>query len=230
MEVTNILSHLKSIADPSRLMYMNHYGINMDTSLGISIYELRRYAQEIGKNHDLALKLWQTGVHDAQLLACFIDEPERVTADQMDDWANDFNSWDLCDQTCTSLFDQNPISWKKISQWAESDKEYVKRAAFSLIAGLSVHDKNAGNHQFEAFFPLIKKHAIDERNYVKKAVNWSLRNIGKRNLYLNRKAILCANEVIDLDSRSAKWIGRDALRELESEKVQQRLKKKQQHR
>ena len=229
MDVVSILSHLKSIADQSRLAYMNKYGINTDTALGISIYELRKYAQVLGKNHGLALELWKTGVHDAQLLACFVDEPERVTADQMDDWANDFNSWDLCDQTCTSLFDGSPHAWEKIPQWAESDKEYVKRAAFSLIAGLSVHDKKATNHQFETFFTLIKKHAIDERNYVKKAVNWALRNIGKRNSNLNRKAILCANELIKLDSRSAKWIARDALHELQSERVQQRLKKKRQH-
>jgi 3-methyladenine DNA glycosylase AlkD len=188
------------------------------------VYDLRRYARKIGRNHVLALDLWQTGIHDARLLACFIDNPEKITSDQMDMWADDFNSWDLCDQACTSLFDKNPLAWQKISVWAESEKEFVKRAAFSLIAGLSVHDKDSEDHRFEAFFPLIKKHAIDERNYVKKSVNWALRNIGKRNQSLHKKAIICAKEIEGIDSRVARWIAKDALRELQSEKIRQRVK------
>jgi len=161
MDVIEILSHLKSIADPSRLNHMKRYGINTKSSLGISIYDLRRYACEIGRNHVLALDLWKTGIHDARLLACFIDDAEKITSDQMDLWADGFNSWDLCDQACTSLFDKSPLAWKKIPIWAESEKEFVKRAAFSLIAGLSIHDKESDDHRFEAFFPLIKKQAIE---------------------------------------------------------------------
>jgi len=225
MDVADILAHLKFIADPSRLIHMEKYGINTSLALGISVYDLRRYAREIGRNHVLALDLWQTGIHDARLLACFIDDPKKITSDQMDLWADDFNSWDLCDQACTSLFDRSPLSWEKIPQWSESEKEFVKRAAFSLIAGLSIHDKVSEDQRFEAFFPLIKKQAIDERNYVKKAVNWALRNIGKRNLSLHKKAIICAKEIDEIDSKSARWIAKDAFRELQSEKIIQRLKK-----
>jgi 3-methyladenine DNA glycosylase AlkD len=141
----------------------------------------------------------------------------------MDAWAKDFDSWDICDQACTSLFDQNPLAWKKIFEWAERKEEFVKRGAFSIIAGLSVHDKKADDEEFERFFPIIKKHSIDERNYVKKAVNWALRNIGKRNLNLNKKAIKTAEEIKKIDSKSARWIANDTIRELTSEKVKKRF-------
>ena len=141
----------------------------------------------------------------------------------MDSWAEDFDSWDVCDQACTSLFDQNPISWKKVFEWAERDEEFVKRGAFSIIAGLSVHDKKASDEDFEKFLPIIKKHSIDERNYVKKAVNWALRNIGKRNLNLNEKAIKTAEEIKKIDSKSARWIANDAIRELTSDKIKKRF-------
>jgi len=226
MHLENILSKLHEAADPTILEYMQRYGINVKDALGISIYDLRRMAKEIPKNHMLALQLWDTGLHEVRMLACFIDEPDKITSDQMDRWGADFNSWDICDQACASLFDRNPLSWKKAIEWAESDKEFVKRAAFSLIAGLCVHDKHAGNEQFHQFFPLIKKHAEDERNYVKKAVNWALRNIGKRNMTLNQQAIKFSYELVTQDSTSAKWIGRDAIRELQSEKIQKRLRSK----
>jgi 3-methyladenine DNA glycosylase AlkD len=225
MDVVEIISHLNSIADPTKLNHMKRYGINTKSALGISVYDLRRYAREIGPSHMLALDLWLTGIHDARLLACFIEEPKKITSNQMDHWADDFDSWDLCDQACTTLFDKSHLSWGKIFIWAESEKEFVKRAAFSLIAGLSIHDKDSEDRRFEAFFPLIRKHAVDERHYVKKAVNWALRNIGKRNISLHKKAIICAKEIDGIDSRSARWIAKDALRELQSKKIIQRLKK-----
>jgi 3-methyladenine DNA glycosylase AlkD len=144
----------------------------------------------------------------------------------MDNWANDFNSWDLCDQACTSLFDKTQYAWSKVYKWAESNKEFVKRGAFSLLAGLAVHDTDASDDQFLDCSSLIRKHAIDDRNYVKKAVNWALRNIGKRNRFLNRKMIQLSEEIVLIDSRSARWIARDALRELSSDKIQSRLEKK----
>ena len=226
MQLEDVIEKIQSMADPQAVQGMARYGINPRNNLGVSIYKLRPLAKEIGQNHELALRLWNSGIHDARLLVCFVDDPSKVTSEQMDAWAADFDSWDICDQACTSLFDQSPLAWKKVFQWAERKEEFVKRGAFSLIAGLAVHDKQAENEQFEQFFPLLKKHALDERNYVKKAVNWALRNIGKRNLTLNKKTLQLSEEILHIDSQAAKWIARDAIRELSSDKMQQRLKKK----
>lgn len=197
----------------------------LKTTGGISIYKLRPVAKEIGKDHQLALKLWNSGIHDARLLAVFIEESSLVTGEQMDSWAKDFDSWDICDQACTSLFDSTPHAWKKVYEWAESKEEFVKRGAFSIIAGLAVHDKKAADSKFEDFFPIIKRESTDERNYVKKAINWALRNIGKRNLTLNKKAVKTAREIQKINSKTAKWIANDAIRELTSEKIQNRLQR-----
>ena len=185
MNYDEIIKKLKSMASSKNVEGMARYGINPNNNLGVSICKLRPIAKENGKDHDLALKLWNSGIHDARLLACFIDDPDRVTGEQMDSWAKDFDSWDICDQACTSLFDLTPFAWTKVFEWAKRDEEFVKRGAFSIIAGLSVHDKDANDKKFEQFFPLIIKHSTDDRNYVKKAVNWALRNIGKRNIYLS---------------------------------------------
>ncbi len=222
----NILNKIKSMSNPEAIKGMARYGINPKNNLGVSIYKLRPIAKEIGKDHKLALKLWSSGIHDARLLACFIEDPVKVTSEQMDSWAKDFDSWDVCDQACTSLFDLTPLAWTKIFEWAKRDEEFVKRAAFSIIAGLAVHDKKAGDKEFEQFSPLIKKHSVDERNYVKKAVNWALRNIGKRNLALNKQMIKLSKEIQKIDSKSARWIANDAIRELSSEKVQNKLVEK----
>ena len=171
----------------------------------------------------LAHDLWKTKIHEARILAGMIDEPEKVTEKQMEQWVKEFNSWDLCDQLCGNLFDKTRFAYKKIFEWSKREEEFVKRAGFVLIATLSVHDKRAKDKKFEQFFPIIKKHSIDERNFVKKAVNWALRQIGKRNISLNKKAIKVAREIQRIDSKSAQWIASDALRELKSEKVQKRL-------
>ncbi len=226
MQYENILKKLKSMSNPEAVKGMARYGINPKNNLGVSIYKLRPIAKEIGKDHDLALKLWSSGIHDARLLACFIDDPAKVTSEQMDSWAKDFDSWDVCDQACTSLFDLTLLAWTKVFEWAKRDEEFVKRAAFSLIAGLAVHDKKANDKKFEQFSSLIKKHSIDDRNYVKKAVNWALRNIGKRNLVLNKQMIKLSKEIQKIDSKSARWIANDAIRELSSEKVQNKLVEK----
>ncbi len=226
MDYDEIIQKLQSLANPDNLKGMARYGINPYNNLGISIYELRPLAKEIGIDHKLALRLWDSGIHDARLLACFIDDPAKVTRDQMDAWANEFDSWDLCDQACTSLFDQTPFAIEKVFQWAGEEKEFVKRAAFALVAGLAVHDKNASDQVFEEFLPLLITHAVDERNYVKKAVNWALRNIGKRNRSLNKSALKVAYEIEKINSRSARWIAADAIRELNSEKIQERLERK----
>lgn len=226
MEYYQIIKKLKSLESPKNVQGMARYGINPKNNLGISIYQLRPIAKKIGRNHDIALKLWDTGIHDARLLAVFIDDPLKVTSEQMDSWANTFDSWDLCDQACTSLFDLTSFAWDKIFEWSKRDEEFVKRGAFSLIAGLSVHDKKAEDKLFEQFFPIIIRESNDDRNYVKKAVNWALRNIGKRNSNLNKKAINAAEELIKSENKTAKWIGKNALKELKSEKVKTRVNRK----
>jgi 3-methyladenine DNA glycosylase AlkD len=226
MDYEEIIKKLYSLANPENVKGMARYGINPKNNLGILIYQLRPIAKEIGRNHDLALKLWDSKIHDARLIACFIDDPEKVTTDQMDAWAYDFDSWDICDQACTSLFDLSSLAYEKVFQWAGHENEFVKRAAFSLIAGLAVHDKNSNDKDFERFLPLLIHHAIDDRNYVKKAVNWALRNIGKRNLHLNKAALMTAKEMQKIDSKSARWIASDAIKELTSQKVIQRLERR----
>jgi 3-methyladenine DNA glycosylase AlkD len=226
MNYEEIIQKLQSLANPENVKGMARYGINQKNNLGISIYQLRPLAKEIGRNHALALRLWDSKLHDARLLACFIDDPKQITREQMDAWAKDFDSWDICDQACTSLFDLSSLAYEKVYQWVGYEKEFVKRAAFSLIAGLAVHDKNAMDKDFERFLPILVQNAVDERNYVKKAVNWALRNIGKRNLHLNNAALKTAKEIQKIDSKSARWIASDAIRELTNPKVLQKLERK----
>jgi len=223
MKLEQVLKELRSIADPKNVEGMARFGINPEGTLGISIYNLRPMAKRIGKDHELASQLWSTGIHEARLLAGFVDDPEKVTGRQMEAWAADFDSWDVVDQVCSSLFDQTKFAYPKAVEWSEREEEFVKRSGFVLMAALSVHDKDASDKEFEKFLPIIKREATDERNFVKKAVNWSLRQIGKRNLALNKKAIKAAEEISKMDSRSARWIAADALRELRGDKVQSRL-------
>jgi 3-methyladenine DNA glycosylase AlkD len=226
MDYDEIITTLHSLANPENAKGMARYGINQHNNLGISIYHLRPLAKQIGTNHRLALRLWDSQIHDARLLACFIDDPTLVTSEQMDAWTEDFDSWDICDQACTSLFDLSPLAYDKVFQWAKQEKEFVKRAAFSLIAGLAVHDKIGTDQKFEDFLTLCITHSTDDRNYVKKAVNWALRNIGKRNPSLNKKALKTAEKIKTIDSKTARWIASDAIRELASPKVQEKLERK----
>jgi len=220
-----IRARLQSLASPADREGMARYGINTDRALGISVYVLRDLAREIGKSHELAQELWASGVHEAQLLACFVDLPEQATEAQMERWVRDFDSWDLCDQCCSNLFDQTKAAYKKALDWSEREEEFVKRAGFVLMAALAVHDKKADDDAFLRFLPVIERESGDDRNFVKKAVNWGLRSIGKRNPELNRAAIMAAEEIKRMNTRAGRWIAADALRELTSEKVQQRLAK-----
>jgi 3-methyladenine DNA glycosylase AlkD len=222
MRYPEIMRELQSRANPANAAGMARFGINPQNTLGISVYELRRMAQRIGKDHALALELWGSGVHEARLLASFIEEPGSVTAEQLEEWAADFDSWDIVDQVSDLIY-RTPFVLPKIHRWAAREEEFVKRAAFSLIAELATHDKKMNDIDFEQFFPIIEAAATDERNFVKKAVNWALRNIGKRNRALNARAIEVAGEIRDMDSRAARWIGADALRELTGAAVQARL-------
>jgi len=226
MNYGEIINKLNSMASPKNVEGMARFGISTKGTLGVSVPVLRSMAKKIGKNHELAERLWQSGIHEARMLACFIDDSKKVTERQIEKWTRDFDSWDICDQCCGNLFDKTPFAWKKAMEYSERKEEFVKRTGFVLMATLSVHDKESGNKKFEQFLPIIKREAGDERNFVKKAVNWALRQIGKKNITLNKKAIATAREIEAMDSKSAKWIANDALRELESEKVQERLKQK----
>jgi len=222
MTYEEIISRLKAEANPDNVAGMARYGISTTNTLGISIPTLRKLAKEIKKDHQLALKLWDYGIHEARILASFIEEPEKVTEAQLEHWVKDFDSWDIVGQV-SELISKTPYVLKKIHEWSRSESEFVRRAAFSLIAEVSWYDKKISDGEFEQFFTLIKNAADDERNYVKKAVNWALRNIGKRNKRLNRRAIEVAREIQKIDSKAARWIAADALRELSSEAVQKRI-------
>jgi 3-methyladenine DNA glycosylase AlkD len=221
-----ILQKLKAKARPDQLEGMARYAIVGEGRLGVSVPEMRKIAKESGKDHGLALELWKTGIPDARIVAGMVGEPDRLTEKQMEEWVKDIDSWDVCDQVCMNLFARSPLVVKKIHDWVGREEEFVKRAAFALIASLAIHDKRAEDEKFIGLFPLIKDGASDDRNFVKKAVNWALRNTGKRNPALNKAAIKLAQEIKELDSKAARWIANDALRELESDAVQQRLKKK----
>ncbi|MEW6716390.1 MAG: DNA alkylation repair protein [Chloroflexota bacterium] len=218
-----VMEKLRAVAKPENLAGMNRYGMTVEKRLGVSVPEMRRIAKEVGKDHGLALELWKTGISEAMMIASMVDVPKEVTEEQMEEWVIDFNSWDVCDQVCMNLFEKVPFVWKKIRDWAEREEEYVKRAAFALIACLAWHDKEIEDQAFVNLMPVIKAGATDGRNYVKKAVSWALRNIGKRNVKLNRIAKQVAEELGEVDSPSAKWVALDAIRDLNSEATQRRL-------
>jgi 3-methyladenine DNA glycosylase AlkD len=224
MEYDEIINELRRFSNPEDVEGMARFGITPDKTFAVRIPVLRRIAKEIGKNHALALKLWKGGYRETRILSCMIDDPALVTEVQMDDMAVEFDFWEICDQCCMKLFRNTPFAYKKIFIWSEREEEFVKRAAFTLIATLAVHDKEAPDNKFEQFFPIIIRESTDNRNYVKKSVNWALRHIGKRNIDLNKKAIKLAEEIHKIDSKSARWIAKDALRELKSNKIQERFK------
>ena len=198
---------------------MGRFGIDTRNALGVTVTDLRGLARRIGRDHDLAAALWQSEIHEARLLATMVDEPSSVTEAQMERWVSELTSWDLCDQLCGNLFDRTPYAFDKALGWSRRDEEFVKRAGFVLMATSAVHRKDVSDARFEVFLPAISAQARDDRNYVKKAASWALRQIGKRSPGLNRKAIATAREIQGIDARAARWIARDALRELESPAV-----------
>jgi len=205
---------------------MARFGINPEGTLGASIPTIRNLAKTIGKDHELALSLWKTGIHEARILASLVDDPTAVTERQMESWVKDFDSWDICDQVCSNLFGRTPFARHKVIEWSGREEEFVKRAGFVLVAALTVHDKKAEDSEFIAFLPMIECGSTDGRNFVKKAVNWALRQIGKRDAALNRAAIAACESIRKKDSPSARWIAADALRELRGEAVQRHLRVK----
>ena len=216
MEIAEITNHFKRHGSKKNLEGMARYGIYPLNGFGVPIPVVRKLAKQIGKNHELGLKLWETNIHENRLLACMVSDPLKVTKSQMNKWAKEFYSWDICDQVCNNLFLFSPFVYEKAVQWSGNKKEFVKRAGFVLMANLATHSKELRNNDFVKLFSLIKKESIDNRNFVKKAVNWSLRQIGKRNNLLRKKSIKLAEEILQIESKSAKWIAKDALKELKN--------------
>lgn len=221
----DVLDRLQSMAKPEQLPGMAKYGIVVEKRLGVAVPDMRQLARELGRDHKLALDLWRIGVAEARIVAGMVADPAKLTEEQMEEWVKGIDSWDVCDQVCMNLFEKNQLAWKKIIDWSKREEEFVKRTAFSLIACLAWHDRKASDEKFIELLPTIIREATDERNFVRKAVNWALRNIGKRNLSLNRAALAAAKEIKQLDSKAARWIAADAIRELESDAVQSRLKR-----
>jgi len=221
-----VLRELKSLADPKVRAKMAYFGAVVPKAHGISAPVLHKFAKHIGKDHELARSLWKSGIHEARILATLIGESEKVTAKEMGEWVRDFDSWDVVDAACCYLYSNARPAWTKIYDWSSRPEEFVKRSAFSLAAYLGYKDKQVKDAQFEVFLKVIERESGDDRNFVKKAVNWALRNIGKRNLRLNREAIRAAERIRKQNSRAARWIAANALRELRSDAVQARLRRK----
>ena len=221
---TDVLIRLRALANPAAVDGLARFGIASDGRFGLSVPVMRKLAREIGRNHALALELWATRHPEARHVACMIAEPSKLTSAQADRWARDLDSWDITDNFAYDLISRTPMRWAKPAVWARSKHEFTRRAAFAVIAGNAVHDKTAPDNAFAPMLGLIKDAATDDRNFVKKSVNWALRQIGKRNAALNRRAIAAARAIQRIDSRAARWIAADALRELQSDAVQARLR------
>src|SRR5437764_10279761 len=215
MKTAQVIALLQEHANPQAVQGMARFGISSTQTLGVSIPTLRRIAKDIGRDHPLALELWRSGIHEARILASMIADPRLVSPEQMEEWVNDFDSWDVCDQVCGNLFDKTPYAYQKAVEWPHREQEFVRRAGFVLMAELAVHDKRASDEAFVPFFPLIKQYATDERNFVRKAVNWALRQIGKRNSHLRDAPADRAQAIRQMHSRAARWIANDELQELQ---------------
>jgi len=222
-EVQSALTWLKRHSSKRNREGMARYAIPSDHALGVSVSDIRVLGKRLGRNHELAAALWDTGWYEARMLTSFVDEPARVTPAQMDRWCRDFDNWAICDTLCFHLFDRTPHAWQKVTQWSGKRDEFGKRAAFALLWALTVHDKQAGDQPFVQGLRLIEQAADDDRNFVKKAVNMALRAIGKRNLALNTAAVATARRLADSPEASARWVGKDALRELTSAAMSRRL-------
>jgi 3-methyladenine DNA glycosylase AlkD len=213
-ELQAAVALLKRHADRATLEGMARYAIPSDSAIGVPVNKIQLVARQIGRNHDLAGTLWHAGWYEARMLAVFLDEPDKVTSAQMDRWCRDFDSWAICDTACFHLFDRTAHAWSKVTKWSGRRDEFVKRAAFALLACLALHDRTTADEAFADFLPLIESAATDERNFVKKGVNWALRAVGRRNYALNAAAISVAQRLADSPDATSRWIGKDALRDL----------------
>jgi 3-methyladenine DNA glycosylase AlkD len=221
--VREALGYLKRRGSQRNIKGMASYGIRARKVFGVSMAAMRELARRFGPSHELAVALWATGWHEARILAAFVDEPDRVTPAQMDRWCRDFDNWAVCDTVCFHLFDRTPHAFRRIAQWSRSREEFVKRAAFALLASRALHDKESGDEQFAKCLPLVERSATDERNFVKKGVSWGLRGVGRRSLYLHAAAVAVARRLAASQQPSARWVGKDALRDLTRPMVTRRL-------
>ncbi|MBK6315059.1 MAG: DNA alkylation repair protein [Blastocatellia bacterium] len=221
--VASALAWLREHATVHTLEGMARYGIPSDNALGVAVSDIKALGKQLGRSHELAAALWETGVYEARMLTSFVDEPERVTSAQMDRWCRDFDSWAIVDTLCFHLFDRTPLAWSKIEPWSEKRDEFGKRAAFALLACLALHDKQTDDDTYLDGLRLIELAAGDERNFVKKGVNWALRAVGERNAALNAAAVKVAGRLAESQDAAPRWIGKDALRQLASPAVQKRL-------
>ena len=227
MNVRSLLAELKRLGSTKRRDDLApRYGIHTAKAFGTTMPDIQGLARRIGRDPVVAAALWETGWLEARMLAAFVDEPAHVTPAQMDRWCADFDNWAVCDTVCMHLFDRTPHSFEKVEQWSRSSDEFVRRAAFALLASLSLHDKRAATELFARFLPLVEEAAHDERNFVKKGVSWALRAVGERNTALNAAALALAHRLADSDSPSARWVGKDALRQLCKPAVLRRLAKR----
>lgn len=224
MTKDEIIKYLEGYADPKNVAGMARYGIVTKKAFGVSAPVLRELGKKIGKDHKLALELWKTGIHEARFIAALIDEPDKVTEKQMEKWIKDFDNWAICDSVCGALFDKTSFAHSKAIELTEREEEFVKRAGFVIMTWMAVHNKKLDDEIFIDYLEILKRESTDERNFVRKAVNWCLRTIGKRNKALNTAAIKTAIEISKIDSKAARWIAADALRELKSEKLRLRMK------
>jgi 3-methyladenine DNA glycosylase AlkD len=222
-EVDEVLARLRALENPEGRDGMRRFGIDVGNALGIGLTDLRKLGRDLPRDHRLAASLWDSGIHEARILASIVDRPERVSRTQMERWARDFDAWDLCDQVCQNLFWATPFAHQKAVAWSERRAEFVKRAAFALMASAAVKDRDDSSRRFLDYLPIIEREAADERNFVRKAVSWALRQIGKRDPRLHRAALASARRLADRPEGAARWVGRDAIRELEGEAVRRKV-------
>ncbi|MHC1709273.1 MAG: DNA alkylation repair protein [Methanomassiliicoccales archaeon] len=227
MKADEVLARLESISDRTRLEGMSRYGISVDDALGVSMPEMRSLAKSLGRDHVLAMDLWRSGVHEARIMTSLLADPRLLTEEQMEEMVGDLGSWDVCDQCCSNLFSRTPMGMRKALEWSGRAEEFQKRAGFATMAALAVHGKKLGDGDMMILLEAVVRESHDDRNYVRKAVNWALRQIGKRNLHLNGMAMEAAEKISSKGDRASRWIASDALRELRSEAVQERLKSRQ---
>lgn len=222
-DVESVIARLKRLGNKTTRDGMARYAIPSDKAFGVPVGALRKLAKQLGQNHELAAALWDTGWYEARMLAAFLDVPASVTPAQMDRWCRDFDSWAICDTVCFHLFDRTPHAFRKVAQWCQRREEFVKRAAFALLASLALHDKGAADEPFFESLPLVERAATDARNFVKKAVNWALRAIGERNPLLSAAVVTVAKRLAASPDATARWVGKDALRQLASPAAKRRL-------
>ncbi len=208
------VAELKRLGTKKTRDGMARYAIPSDNAFGVPVGQIRDLGKRLGRNHGLAQALWESGWYEARMLATFVDEPKLVTPAQMDRWCRDFDNWAICDTACFHLFDKTPYAFKKVSQWSKRKDEFVKRAAFALLASLALHDKKSDDGLFADCLPLIERAATDDRNFVKKGVSWGLRGVGRRSPALKASALELAERLAASPNSAARWIGKDALRDL----------------